>query len=534
MLISLTYKSIVTAINAIIVYLQELVKGQLPEPMNPGSKDEFGKIAFLLNEFVLSLRGKVKFAQRLGKGAENLELNPLSKEDSLANALLGLQVSMRKAEEEDAKYKIEEKKRAWSNEGLAKFSEILRFQTSNIVELSDMIIKNLVKYLNANQGGVFSYIDDIPGDEHLELVSAIAFDRKKYINKRVEIGEGLVGTCAQERLTIFMTDIPEDYITITSGLGDAIPRSLLIVPLKTDENIFGIIEIASFSILESHEIEFVEKLAESIASTFASLKISVHTAHLLEQSKKQAEEMAQQEEEMRQNLEELQATQEESARKQAEIMSIVGALDNASMVMEMDMDGRIIEVNNKYCSVLKCNHDDLIGKNLRAICYFTAQADDYNNLWTELRNGRSIVREEEIHFNNKTFYFTQNYSPIFDQERNPYKILVIASNNTENIRLEENVSGLNMQLQSKQTELSSIVNILDKAVILAELSPDGTIMKANRSYLEITGYLEKEVLNKNARYFLKPEELRQFDLIWAEVEKGKEHKGVVRRTKTNR
>ncbi|NJO68436.1 MAG: GAF domain-containing protein, partial [Bacteroidetes bacterium] len=93
-----------------------------------------------------------------------------------------------------------------------------------------------MKYLNANQGGVFSYIDDIPGDEHLELVSAIAFDRKKYINKRVEIGEGLVGTCAQERLTIFMTDIPEDYITITSGLGDAIPRSLLIVPLKTDEN----------------------------------------------------------------------------------------------------------------------------------------------------------------------------------------------------------------------------------------------------------------------------------------------------------
>ncbi|NJO68437.1 MAG: hypothetical protein HC830_03430 [Bacteroidetes bacterium] len=79
----------------------------------------------------------------LGKGAENLELNPLSKEDSLANALLGLQVSMRKAEEEDAKYKIEEKKRAWSNEGLAKFSEILRFQTSNIVELSDMIIKTL-------------------------------------------------------------------------------------------------------------------------------------------------------------------------------------------------------------------------------------------------------------------------------------------------------------------------------------------------------------------------------------------------------
>lgn len=530
-LISLSYKGVLRSIYSLKKYLQELVLGKLPEPLSLKTSDELDSVSELLSDFVKSIREKVKFAQSLGAGKETHNLVPLSNDDSLANALLDLQISLQKASEEDNKYKIDEKKRAWANEGLAKFSEILRFQTSNITELSDLIIKNLVKYLDANQGGVFAYVDDIPEDAHLDLVSAFAFDRKKYISKRINIGEGLVGTCAQERQTIFMTDIPDGYLSITSGLGESKPRSLLIVPLKTEENIYGIIEIASFNVFESHELEFVEKLAQSIASTFASLKINVHTAQLLEQSKKQAEEMAQQEEEMRQNLEELQATQEESARKEAEIVSVLSAIQNSSMVMELDMEGKIIEVNSKYCSNIKCFHEDMIGKNLRSICFFDPQSDDYNNFWVELRNGRSLVREEEIHFNNKTYYFTQYYSPIFDQERKPYKILVIASNNTENINLEENATLLRQKLTIKDQEISGLFEVLDKAIILAELTPDGTIEKANKNYLEITGYLEKEVIGKNARFFLKPEELKQFDLIWAEVEKGKEHKGVVRRTK---
>lgn len=529
--ISSCYRNIQRSIYGIINYLQELVKGKLPEPITLESKDELKRISELIGEFVLSIRGKVKFAQHLGKGTNNQELVPLSKDDTLANALLELQVSLKKASEEDAKYKIEEKKRAWSNEGLAKFIEILRYQTTSIDELSDLIIKNLVKYLNANQGGIFAYFDDVPEDQHLELVSAFAFDRKKHLQKRVEIGEGLVGTCAQEKLTIYMTDIPAEYISITSGLGEATPRSLLIIPLKTEDAIYGILEIASFNILEPHEIEFVEKLAESIASTFASLKINVHTSKLLEQSKKQAEEMAQQEEEMRQNLEELQATQEESDRREAEILSIVGAIDLSSMVMELDMDGKIIEINKKYCSVINCHKEDLFGKNLRAICYFDPQTDDYNYLLSELRNGRSMVREEEVHFNNKQYYFTQNYSPIFDKDRNPYKILLIASNNSDKIHLSTNLTELNTKLVSSENQLNSLNNVLDKALMVAELSPDATIINANKNYLEVTGYLQNEVLEKNARFFLKAEELRQFELIWAEVEKGKIHQGVVRRTK---
>ena len=116
--------------------------------------------------------------------------------------------------------------------------------------------------------------------------------------KRSMVGEGLAGNCVQEKQTIYLRDIPKDYIEIRSGLGGSVPRSLLIVPLKKEDQITGVIEIASFNEFRKHEIEFVEKIAESIAATIVTVRLHEQTALLLEESKKRSEEISQQEEEL--------------------------------------------------------------------------------------------------------------------------------------------------------------------------------------------------------------------------------------------
>jgi transcriptional regulator with GAF, ATPase, and Fis domain len=112
--------------------------------------------------------------------------------------------------------------------------------------------------------------------------------------------------------------LPENYIRITSGLGDENPRALLIMPLKLNEEIFGVIELAAFKRFEKHEIEFIERVSEIIASSISNLRTTTNIKVLLEKSQQQAEEMRAQEEEMRQNMEELTATQEAMSEKDRE------------------------------------------------------------------------------------------------------------------------------------------------------------------------------------------------------------------------
>jgi putative methionine-R-sulfoxide reductase with GAF domain len=187
-----------------------------------------------------------------------------------------------------------------------------------------------VKYVNSNQGGLFLINDDSENDPYLELVSCYAFERKKFIVKRIDFGQGLVGQCYLEGARIHLRKIPEGYVHITSGLGGTNPNSLLVIPMKVNDKSYGVIELASFRKYEEHEIVLVEKFAESIAAAVSSVKINESTRILLEKTQQQAEEMRSQEEEMRQNMEELSATQEEMLRKEREYINRIQDLEERS------------------------------------------------------------------------------------------------------------------------------------------------------------------------------------------------------------
>ena len=290
------------------------------------------ELAYVAREMVKlteSLRNISTFANHIGKGELDVEYTLLGENDSLGKSMLEMRKSLQKAEEEQAIRTKEEEQRNWGTAGLAKFAEILRRDNNNLEALSYNVISNMVKYLNINQGGIFVLNDaEHKDDRFLEMKACYAFDRKKFINKQIRPGEGLVGTCFLEGEPIYMTEVPDTYITITSGLGVANPKALLINPLKVNDQIFGVIELAAFHPFEPYQLDFVQKVCESIAATISTVNVNIRTGRLLEQTKLQAEEMANQEEELRQNMEEMQATQEEMRRREAELQEALARMQD--------------------------------------------------------------------------------------------------------------------------------------------------------------------------------------------------------------
>jgi PAS domain S-box-containing protein len=239
-------------------------------------------------------------------------------------------------------------------------------------------MSNLVDYVGAIQGGLFIRNDDEQDEIFYELMGSVAYSRQKVMESRFKPGESLVGRCAYEKLTIYLEQVPDSYVHVTSGLGESNPRSILLVPAILNDEVFGIIELVSFNKFEPYQIAFIEKIGESIASTISNARVNDRTNKLLEQSKQQAEELAAQEEEMRQNLEELQATQEEVARlreeekiKNQKLMdeveknriALLKILDFVpDKIFLKDNKGKMLIVNKAVLKAHNARPEDLIGK----------------------------------------------------------------------------------------------------------------------------------------------------------------------------
>jgi PAS domain S-box-containing protein len=336
------------------------------------------------------------FIEAVSTGNYNIEIDET---DDLSNKLITMRNTLRNNAEED-------KRRNWATSGLAQIGEILR-ASGNIAELYDNIITFVVKYTGSNQGGMFLLNEDNEQDTYLELVSCYAFERKKYITKRVELGQGLVGQCYLEGARIHLQKIPSDYVHITSGLGGANPNSLLVIPMKVNDKTYGVIELATFKKYEEHEIQLVEKFAESIGASVSSVKVNESTRILLEKTQQQTEEMRAQEEEMRQNMEELEATQEEMRRKEKHIQEILETerlqneehkkmqmqlherekvLGLTTILSEADAGGTILFANEKLSEVSKYSNEEMIGRGHNLFRHPDMPKELFKLLWDTIKS----------------------------------------------------------------------------------------------------------------------------------------------------
>ena len=302
--------NITKAIGQVSNQLLEMAKGHRVNKLDIDRKDEIGEMSLSLDTLIDGVSSYTEFANQIGEGNLDAEFSTLSEGDELGNSLLEMRQGLKKARIEEENRQIENRRRSWVAEGQALISEVMRGRGEDLKIISHRIISTLIRYLDANQGGIFILNDDNPNDQYIELMASFAYNRNRFHQKRINIGDGIIGACFLEKQSIYMTKLPQDYMEIRSGLGTANPSSLLVVPLKMEDKVIGVIEVATFNVLQEHEMEFIEKVSENISSSLFTSKTNRKTEELLEMFRHQADEKAAREEEIRKNLEELQFLRE--------------------------------------------------------------------------------------------------------------------------------------------------------------------------------------------------------------------------------
>lgn len=348
----LVSQHIVGSIKRLQGYITRLGKGELPESIEVQSNNEIAQMERSINILTENLRNTRDFANEVGNGNLESDVNVFSNKGELGGALIEMRKKLLQVAKEQEQQDIETNRRMWANEGMALFTDILRGRDKSLEDFAFDIVKTLVKYTNSSLASLFIMSTDEDDKPCLNLLATYAYDRRKYVNSRVYLNEGLAGVCALEAETTMLTEIPKDYIKINSGLGYAAPTCIILAPLKVDQKVVGVLEMATFNVYKPFEVEFIERVLASTAATLQMVTVNNQTKLLLEQTQQQAEELQAQEEEMRQNMEEMQTTQEWMNVREEELKNALAAKDQEiKRVMDIAEQNKL--VNNERVSTLE-------------------------------------------------------------------------------------------------------------------------------------------------------------------------------------
>src|SRR2546426_392128 len=199
--------------------------------------------------------------------------------DNINEMILNLKETTRKNTEQD-----------WLKTNVARFTRMVQGQR-DLLAVSKLVLSELAPLVEAQQG-IFYIMTELPEQEiRLKLLASYAFKERRHLATEYKLGEGLVGQCALEQERILLTDVPPDYIKITSGLGEAKPLSIVVLPVLFEGQIKAVVELASFHRFSDIHLAFLDQLTESIGIVLNTITATMRTEELLKQSQALAEEL---------------------------------------------------------------------------------------------------------------------------------------------------------------------------------------------------------------------------------------------------
>ena len=239
----------------------------------------------------------------------------------------------------------------WLKTNLAKFSRMLQGQR-DLTNVGRMVLSELCPVVSAQQAE-FYVLDGKTEEPQLTLLAGYASEGREALGKRIGLGQGLVGQCALDKQKVLIDQLPPDYVKVSSGLGSAPPRSVLVLPLIFEGQVRGVLELASMSGFNSSHQAFLEQLTESIGIVLNTIEANMRTEGLLQQSQSLAQQLQTRQEELQNTNEELQEKARLLAHQNHEVERKNQEVEQARQALEEK--AKQLALTSKYKSEFLAN-----------------------------------------------------------------------------------------------------------------------------------------------------------------------------------
>jgi methyl-accepting chemotaxis protein len=420
--------------------------------------DTIEQLKSSVNSFVKNVETASDFALKIGDGNLEAKTGSLDTSNILGRALLEMQNKLQQVTDEDSR-------RNWISNGTSQIGDVFSgYQGFEFKEKVFRFTKLITDYMSCNQGAVF--LADSKTST-LNLFAAYAYEKKKFINKSLKVDEGLLGQCFQEKDILYLEDIPADYIHITSGLGYANPRSLLLIPVILEDECYGIIELASFEKLPTYYLNFSKIVSDKLASAISTHKMNEHTTKLLSESRKMNEELTQKEEQMQSYTAQL-SKEYAAISKQLSVAKV--AESDVKKLHETEEELKRLQAEiNKFSELLTVRNNEIDQQDIK----LETKQKIIKNLQEKLK----VLKNKEL------------------LEGDQQHVHEIGENN---LALKEKIAQLEGEKLLNQSTISSI----SQSIPTAELNLKGEIIAANQLFVQKFGFEEQEVIGRHESIFI--------------------------------